>query len=452
MKKIRFQARGTKGLFILNILSFLLVFSVLQTIIMVAINFSIYYNVDKGIIEYCENIESNIVVDEDRILLSKKGSYDSSINVVCYKKDSDAPIILSTGIVSMLVPDLKSIDQFETANEYQTYIKDEIVVLAQNHVLQKNVKAQKAVSQEFTKDELGNEFHFRTLTIGLSYDSELYQNDIEYVKVLIMVNGEVATRNLLFSITLIGIGALLLISMITSYILAKTEIIPIKEALDKQLTFVNDASHELRTPLAIVQSKLENLLAEPNKTIIEASSDVAVSLKEVQRLKKLTDDLLHLARSDNKKVVLNLENANLKDILSEVCFEFKEICEFNSKQLKYELEDSYIECDKNQIHELMIILLDNALRYTQENDSITVKLYNLDKSVYIEVIDTGIGISDGGLKKVFERFYREDKARSRQTGGNGLGLSIALEIVTSHGGKIYANHNEPKGTKFTVKF
>ena len=107
--------------------------------------------------------------------------------------------------------------------------------------------------------------------------------------------------------------------------------------------------------------------------------------------------------------------------------------------------------NKNKITELIIILLDNAIKYTVENDTITIRTYNKDGKCNIEVIDTGIGISDSGLKRVFDRFYREDKARSRETGGTGLGLSIAHTIVTRHKGTIKALHNEPKGTVFLVR-
>lgn len=110
-----------------------------------------------------------------------------------------------------------------------------------------------------------------------------------------------------------------------------------------------------------------------------------------------------------------------------------------------------INIDKNKISELMIILLDNAIKYTEENDTITISTYSKDGKCNIEVADTGIGISDEGLKRVFDRFYREDKARNRETGGTGLGLSIAHTIVTRHKGSIKAMHNSPKGTVFLVR-
>ncbi len=99
----------------------------------------------------------------------------------------------------------------------------------------------------------------------------------------------------------------------------------------------------------------------------------------------------------------------------------------------------------------MIILLDNAIKYTEENDKIEIKTYSKDNKCVIEVKDTGIGISDEGLKRIFERFYREDRARNRETGGTGLGLSIANVIVSEHNGTIKVSHNIPKGTVFTIR-
>ena len=107
-------------------------------------------------------------------------------------------------------------------------------------------------------------------------------------------------------------------------------------------------------------------------------------------------------------------------------------------------------CDSNLIRQLMVILLDNANRYTNSGDSVIVKVSESKSETIIEVIDTGIGIGEEAIKHIFERFYREDKARSRETGGNGLGLSIAQSIVRKHKGTIEALHNSPKGAIFKI--
>ena len=163
-------------------------------------------------------------------------------------------------------------------------------------------------------------------------------------------------------------------------------------------------------------------------------------------------ELMDLARSDSNEYVLNKENVNIDELIHEIVKPYKDYAEMEKKTIKLELNyKKEIKLDKNKITELLIILLDNAIKYTGENDIITIKTYSKDGKCNIEVADTGIGISDEGLKRVFERFYREDKARTRETGGTGLGLSIAHTIVTKHKGSIRTMHNKPKGTIFLVR-
>ena len=107
--------------------------------------------------------------------------------------------------------------------------------------------------------------------------------------------------------------------------------------------------------------------------------------------------------------------------------------------------------DTNKIHQLLVILLDNAMKYTETGDTIQIRTTLKDNRCVLEVADTGIGISDEGINRIFERFYREDRARNRETGGSGLGLSIASMIVKAHNGTIRASHNTPKGTVFTIR-
>ena len=126
--------------------------------------------------------------------------------------------------------------------------------------------------------------------------------------------------------------------------------------------------------------------------------------------------------------------------------------EMQNKKVSLKL-DCTKECnvDRSKIKQLLVILMDNAIKYTEENDEIMICTRNRDDKCFIEVKDTGIGISDEAMKHIFERFYREDKARSREKGGSGLGLSIAKTIVNKHGGSIKVTHNKPKGTIFIIK-
>lgn len=288
--------------------------------------------------------------------------------------------------------------------------------------------------------------YFLTKIIKVSFPDE----EIEYAKIYMNIDGEMTSRNEIIKVYIICVIAISLLSGIASYILSRQTLKPFVMGLEKQLTFVSDASHELRTPLAIVQSKIENVLTESDKTVYDVSEDLAIALKEIARLNRLTNDLLTLARSDNETTELELLEFNIDDLIKQALEPFAELAELQNKRIIYQGNSLIVNADRMKIYQLLIILLDNALLYTNEEDVIKVNLINASSEIIIEVIDSGMGISDFTKEHIFERFYREDQARNRATGGNGLGLSIAQSIVSIHRGKIYVDHNVPKGTKFTI--
>ena len=242
-----------------------------------------------------------------------------------------------------------------------------------------------------------------------------------------------------------GIGA-------TRYIISKRALQPIVENWKKQIEFVQNASHELRTPLTIIQTKQELLLQEPNKKIIDQSENIMLTLNEAKRLSKMTKDLMLLARADSEQMGLVKEEVDLDERIKKLVIPYQELANMEEKKLELDLNyQEKILIDINKIHQVMIILLDNAIKYTKPNDTITIHTKRKEGKCIIEVSDTGIGISEEGLKHAFERFYREDKARSRKTGGTGLGLSIAQYLVALHKGSIKITHNEPKGTSVKIK-
>lgn len=297
--------------------------------------------------------------------------------------------------------------------------------------------------------KIGNKYAYR----GLNF---IFQgNDIiesRYVQLLINVDSEKAIVSNYFQIISTSIIVGIVCSFFASVVLSKKTLKPLEENVLRQMEFVQNVSHELRTPLTIIQAKQELLLQEPNAKIIDKSEEISLTLNETKRLTKLVKDLLILSRADSNKIALQKENINIDEYIKGLINPYKEIAEMEGKKIELELDYKLdIDVDTNKIYQLMIILLDNAIKYTEENDVIKVKTYMKENKCIIEVADTGIGVSDEGLKRIFERFYREDVARSRETGGSGLGLSIANYIVTAHGGTIKASHNNPKGTIFTVK-
>jgi two-component system sensor histidine kinase CiaH len=272
----------------------------------------------------------------------------------------------------------------------------------------------------------------------------------EYIKIYVNVDGESSARDTVLKVYTICAFSIFFLSIAASYILSMKTIRPIVDSLEKQLNFVSDASHELRTPLAIVQSKIENILTDSEKTVYEVSEDLAISLKELSRLTKLTKDLLMLARNDNESINLDIEFVNLDTLLKNAFEPFEELSLMQNKKFSYLGSSIVAKVDRNKIYQVLIILLDNALIYTNEGDSIDISLSQNNSEILIEVADTGIGMSEFTKEHLFERFYREDRARSRSTGGNGLGLSIAKTLITHHKGKITVEDNHPKGTKFII--
>lgn len=299
------------------------------------------------------------------------------------------------------------------------------------------------------EEDISKEFYYRGINFKLFSE---YQNSGKYVQLLINVDSE---RNLVggyFQIILYGIIIISGLSIITSYYLSKKTIGPLKESITKQMEFVQNVSHELRTPLTIIQAKQELLLQEPNSKIIDKSEDIVLTLNETKRLSKLVKDLLILSRADNQKMVLQKESINIDEYIKEIVSPYKEVAELEEKKINLKLNYNMdVNIDTNKIYQLMIILLDNAIKYTEKDDEIQINTYSKDNKCVIEVKDTGIGVSEEGIKRIFERFYREDRARNRETGGTGLGLSIANMIVSAHNGTIKATHNQPKGTVFTIK-
>lgn len=293
---------------------------------------------------------------------------------------------------------------------------------------------------------LGN-YQYRAINYKVDNNGETI-----YIQILINVDAENMIISNFTRVLILCIIIMIIISIIASYFLSKYTLKPILNSWQKQNEFVQNASHELRTPLTIIKTKLELLLEQPESKIIDKAEDINISLNETRRLTKLVKDLMLLARADSNQEVIEKEEVDLDKWISKTIEPYIEISNMQGKNMVLKLNyGKTIKIDINKIHQLFIIVLDNAIKYTEKNDNITVSTYEKDNKCVIEIIDTGIGISDESIEHIFERFYREDKARSRESGGSGLGLSIADYIVNLHGGTIKAEHNNTKGTKIIIK-
>lgn len=255
-----------------------------------------------------------------------------------------------------------------------------------------------------------------------------------------------------YALIFLGIIALIIAAVI-GHFMAGRAIIPLREAYDKQKQFAADASHELRTPLAVVMASADLLLSDP--TIQEPFlREVIGDLKsEVKKMSKLVSDLLLVARSDNNAWKIKIQKLDLEKLFMQNIRMMTPLAEKKGVELYGEnFRKSIIHGDEEKIKQLILILVDNAIKYTPSGGQVVLRQEQSDNAHEIfSVIDSGIGIASEDKEKIFERFYRVDKARSREMGGNGLGLSIAMEILKIHKGKIFVDSEPGKGTKFTVE-
>ena len=226
-----------------------------------------------------------------------------------------------------------------------------------------------------------------------------------------------------------------------------------KEERERRL-FVSNVSHELRTPLTSVKSYLEALdegaLSEP-----VAPDFIKVSLDETNRMMRMVTDLLHLSRIDNATSNLDVELINFTAFITFILNRFDQI-RGQDEEKKYELVRDYpitsvwIEIDTDKMTQVIDNILNNAIKYSPDGGKITVTMKTTDDQMILSISDQGLGIPKQDLPRIFDRFYRVDRARSRAQGGTGLGLSIAKEIIKQHKGFIWAKSEYGKGSTFTI--
>ncbi len=255
-----------------------------------------------------------------------------------------------------------------------------------------------------------------------------------------------------YAMVVLGIVALLLATVL-GHILSGRAMVPLREAYEKQRQFAADASHELRTPLAVVMASADLLENDPSITSPFLKQVIADVRDEVKKMTRLVSDLLLVARSDNKALKLKLQKFDAAELLSQTARLMQPLADKKHIALDIRNRDAHvIQADEQKIKQLMLILVDNAVKYTPDGGEVHVGFEKAPQGrVRFFVQDTGIGIAKEDQRRIFDRFYRVDKARSREMGGNGLGLSIAQEIVNLHQGSIEVTSTVGKGTRFTVE-
>ncbi len=255
---------------------------------------------------------------------------------------------------------------------------------------------------------------------------------------------------LILTFIAVSVGMFILIFFISSF-LTERSIKPIKESYYKQKQFISDASHELKTPLAVIHTNVDVLLTntdEQNKKWLEYIKS------EVERMGHLTNDLLYLTQMDGAEDHQMMKTTfNISERLEHILLGLEVVAFEKNISLIYDIApDIEMHGNAEQVSQVMMILLDNAIKYTQTGGDISILLSKSTHHINLSVTNSGDGISEEDLPYVFDRFYRADKVRSRESGSYGLGLSIAKTIVEQHNGKITCESKVGDQTNFTVRF
>lgn len=244
---------------------------------------------------------------------------------------------------------------------------------------------------------------------------------------------------------LVSLAGILLVFALVLFF-SKRAVKPVAESYEKQKRFITDASHEIKTPLTIIDASTEVLEME------NGENEWTASIKsQVRRLTALTEKLVFLSRMDEENTKLQMTDFSLSDAIDETVQSFEAVAAAQGKTLRTTVESgvSYYG-DESSIRQVVSLLLDNAMKYSDARGRISLDFRTVGKTREIVVWNTVAEIASGNLDILFERFYRSDVSRNSETGGNGIGLSVAKAIVTAHKGKIHAKSEDGKSVEFTV--
>lgn len=255
--------------------------------------------------------------------------------------------------------------------------------------------------------------------------------------------------NLIITFIYVGVLALFIIFFISLYF-ANRAIKPVSEAWEKQNRFIADASHELKTPLTVINTNADVLLSHSDSTIGEEKKWIYYIKDEAQRMTRLTNDLLLLARLDNGNNEMQKTEFSLSETVETVILTMEAVLYENNLKFTSDIAEGIKICgNPDSIKQLVMILMDNAVKYTPKGGTIGIVLKKKEGKSVLTVSNTGQPLPHEERKRIFDRFYRADESRTRSSGGYGLGLAIAYSICRSHGGHISAESADGKNI-FTV--
>ena len=419
-----------KKLFLMNVSAFAIIFISLAFIMVQLIQSSSYSQVDDNLITMADNpnlldFEINQMNQDfplkpgnrEPIMPNKPNNNPFSTQIILWSKEHQ---MMNTSLIGNRLSELENL-KLDTSN------LESITTLS------------------LTSSDNLEQLSFRSLTLPASTN----QHDVAYIQIISNVNQIQASVKQSQMIIIISMILFWFLSIAISYYLATNNMKPVLKAWDKQQEFVANASHELRTPLTIISLNLEKLFTKPNHTILQESETIAEALDETKRLSKLTSDLLLLAKSDSHSITIEKQEVEINEFIRQIVKPFEVMATEDHKEFTMNHgEDMIVSLDKEKIHQVLVILMDNALKYTQSGNIIILTSQKVKKNWVLTIENNGSKIEQDHLERIFDRFYQDPGSSHEKTSGFGLGLAIGKQIIEEHGGQISVKNIEPTGVSF----
>lgn len=286
---------------------------------------------------------------------------------------------------------------------------------------------------------------------GYSFRGISTTNSDKKIEILTNINAEIDSIKKLRTSIFFSFIVLIAVSLILCAYLASRVLKPVRSAYEKQVHFVQDSSHEMRTPLAVIKGKLELIVHSPKDTIGDQFEHISKIMSEIRGLEKLNSDLLLLSKED-LELGANIVSFKLDDFINDISEFYVDLAEIKDKEFKVVKPEKEIivEWDYNKIKRAVIILLENAFKYTNEDGIIELNVRENNKYIRIGVKDNGIGIKEEDKKRIFDRFYRSEIVRGKNIAGTGIGLSLLKSISKNFGIKLKVSSEYGKGSEFIL--
>lgn len=287
------------------------------------------------------------------------------------------------------------------------------------------------------------------------YNMRFFVTDMHFGKRIVLLDQRYEDdylRQLIISLILSFFVAFVFLSIV-SFILSSISIKPIEKSLKQQQQLISDVSHELKTPLTIISTNADIVLSHEDSIVENEKKWLGYIKDETSRMSDLISMMLYLAKSDESQKKPILQPLDLSNLAYEIALSFESVCFENGKSFTFSIEDDISICaDEGGLKQLLLILLDNAVKYSNDGGRIELSISKKNENALVSVFNTGVPIPKENIPSLFERFYRVDQSRTRETGGSGLGLSIAKRIIEENEGAIAVSSSLDNGIQFICSF